>query len=197
MEKSRISSILSQHTPDTAEWKGAVLFLCNENEVVLIKRSETMPTHSGQLAFVGGHRRENEVAPWEVAIREFEEETTIDKKYVEFMGYLPVVMTARFQPIIPVVGFLSLEMNIFLKQIRSNGEWEDLIVYPWSELSQESNWEYAWRHGFSKTAVMFHSIRSGTYRPVENNVKPHLLWGATAQMIWNFLQLYYQKEKHG
>lgn len=197
MEKFLISSILSQHTPDSIEWKGAVLFLCNETEVVLIKRSESMPTHSGQLAFVGGHRRAEENNPWEVALREFEEETHLEKKYVEILGYLPIVMTARLQPIVPVVGFLKLEMNQFINQAKTNGEWEDLIVYPWDKLIQESNWEYAWRHGYSKSAVMFHPIRSGTYRPVENNVKPHLLWGATAQMIWSFLQLYYQKEKHG
>jgi 8-oxo-dGTP pyrophosphatase MutT (NUDIX family) len=197
MEKSRILSILSQHTPASLEWKGAVLFLCNESDVVLIKRSETMPTHSGQLAFVGGHRRPDENNPWQVAIREFEEETSLQKSHVEFMGYLPAVMTARFQLIIPVLGFLHLEINQFLQQVKSNGEWEELIVYPWKELIQESQWEYAWRHGYSKSAVMFHPIRSGTYRPVENNVKPHLLWGATAQMIWHFLQLYYQKENHG
>jgi len=197
MKKSRILSILPQHTPANLEWKGAVLFLCNESDVVLIKRSETMPTHSGQLAFVGGHRRPDENNPWQVAIREFEEETSLEKIHVEFMGYLPTVMTARFQPIIPAVGFLHLEINQFLQQVKSNGEWEDLIVYPWRELIQESNWEYAWRHGYGKSAVMFHPIRSGTYRPVENNVKPHLLWGATAQMIWNFLKLYYQKESHG
>lgn len=191
MDFHRIKNILNQLTPAPDEWKGAVLFLCNEEHVFLIKRSESMPTHSGQIAFVGGHKKETE-SPWEVAQREFEEETHHARMSLDLLGYLPLVMTARNQPIVPVVARLTTPTAQFLTEVKSNGEWDDILAYPWSELLLEERWEFAWRHGYGKSAVMFHPIREGTYLPIENNFKPHLLWGATAHMIWNLLHLYFK-----
>ena len=74
MDFHRIKNVLPQLTPSTIEWKGAVLFLCNEDHVFLIKRAEAMPTHGGQIAFVGGHKKPDETDAWVVAQREFEEE---------------------------------------------------------------------------------------------------------------------------
>jgi 8-oxo-dGTP pyrophosphatase MutT (NUDIX family) len=191
MDFHRIKNVLTQHTPAPHEWKGAVLFLCNEDHVFLIKRSESMPTHSGQIAFVGGHKKDIET-PWDVAQREFEEETHHARGCLELLGFLPLVMTARNQPIVPVVARLSIPTAQFLAEVKSNGEWDDILAYPWSELIQEERWEFAWRHGYTQSPVMFHAIREGTYLPLETNVKPHLLWGATAHMIWNLLHLYFK-----
>jgi 8-oxo-dGTP pyrophosphatase MutT (NUDIX family) len=192
MDFHRIKTVFSKNTPPEGEWKGAVLFLLNEDHIFLIKRSEAMPTHGGQIAFVGGHKKFSEVNPWEVAMREFEEETQLSRLQIEFLGYLPPVMTARLQPIIPVLARLLIPTSQFLHEIKSNGEWDEVLAYPWSELTQENNWDYAWRIGHSKTAVLFHPIKAGSYLPLEQNQKPHLLWGATAQMIWQFLKVYYK-----
>jgi 8-oxo-dGTP pyrophosphatase MutT (NUDIX family) len=151
-----------------------------------------MPTHGGQVAFVGGHKTASEIDPWEVAQREFEEETAHSRSCLEFLGYLPLVMTGSAQPIVPVMAKLNLPLELFLQEIKSNGEWDDVIAYPWRELTQEKNWEFAWRHGYAKSPVMFHAIRGGSYFHLLNNSSFHLLWGATAQMIWNFLRLYFK-----
>ncbi len=169
------------------------MFLFNEEHVFLIKRSEGMPSHAGQIAFVGGHKKTGECHPSEVAYREFEEETSLSRNTLEYLGYLPVVMTARLQPIIPVMARLLLSTEKFLAEVKSNGEWDEVLAYPWRELMLEESWEYAWRYGYGRSAVMFHPIRQGRYLPLEQNVKSHLLWGATAQMIWNFLRLYFNK----
>jgi 8-oxo-dGTP pyrophosphatase MutT (NUDIX family) len=193
MNFHRIKEIIKcQHTLPPEEWKGAVLFLCNEDEVFFIKRSETMPTHSGQIAFFGGHKRPDEDDPWGVAQREFEEETHLSRSFLEFMGFLPTVMTARNQAIVPVLARLNMPTAHFLKEIKSNGEWDDIIVYPWEELTQEQYWEFAWRHGHGRAPVMFHTIRAGSFLPLERNFTPHILWGATASVVWNFLRLYFK-----
>lgn len=193
MDFHRIKNVLSQLTPNSSEWKGAVLFLCNDDHVFLIKRAEAMPTHGGQMAFVGGHKKPDETDAWVVAQREFEEETHHSPQIIEYLGCLPVVMTARLQPIVPVMARLTMPTAQFLQEVKSNGEWDDILAYSWDELLKEENWEYAWRHGNESSAVMFHPIRSGTYLPLDNNHKPHLLWGATAGMIWDFLRLYFNK----
>lgn len=152
-----------------------------------------MPSHGGQIAFVGGHRTATESDPWEVARREFEEETGLSADGLEYLGFLPTVMTARLQPIVPVVARLLISNDEFFKNVKSNGEWDVVIAYPWQELFIENNWNFAWRYGHEKSAVMFHSIKSEKYLTVKQNVTPHILWGATAQMIWGFLRLYFNK----
>ncbi len=151
-----------------------------------------MPTHGGQIAFFGGHKKILEIDPWMVAQREFEEETGIVSSALEFQGYLPVVLTARMQPIVPVICKLLLPTKDFLLEARSNGEWDDCLAYPWSELILEESWEYGWRHGSSKFPVLFHPMRKGKFIPKTYRNHAHLLWGATAWMMWDFLRLYYQ-----
>jgi len=193
MDFHRIKNILAQHTPDPTEWKGAVLFLCNEDYVFLIKRSLTMPTHGGQIAFFGGHKKAHEEHPFDVAFREYTEETQLSLDTIDCLGYLPPVMTARMQPIIPVVARLKISTEQFFAEIKSNGEWDESLAYPWEQLKNENGWEFGWRHGSSKSAVMFHVLKSSQVVSLEQNVKDHLLWGATAQMIWNFMKLYFNK----
>lgn len=151
-----------------------------------------MPTHGGQMAFVGGHKKDGEESAWVVAQREFEEETGLEARVLEFLGYLPVVMTARLQPIVPVMARLSLSTQEFMQTVKSNGEWDDCIAYPWTELVIEKNWEFAWRFGHGKFPVLFHPVKRGTFIPKSNDFHTHLLWGATASMVWDFLRLYYK-----
>ena len=194
MDFHHIKNIVqTQHTLHENEWKGAVLFLCNDEYVYFIKRSEKMPTHGGQLAFVGGHKKPSENDPWESAQREFEEETGLERVNIEFLGYLPVVMTARMQPIVPVLSKLLITSDEFFEKVKSNGEWDDMIAYPWSRLIKEESWEFAWRNGYSRGPVMFHPIQKGTFRHLNNGLETHLLWGATASMVWDFLRLYYRE----
>ena len=191
MDFHRIKNILEQkHTLPPDVWKGAVLFLANEEHVIFIKRSEKMPTHGGQMAFVGGHRLEHEADPWITVLREYTEETGLESTHLEFMGYLPVIMTARLQPIIPVMAKLQISLEQFMNEVKSNGEWDQLIVYPWKELTKEENWNFAWRHGFTQWPILFHTIKSKSYLP--ENAGSHLLWGATASMVWDFLRLYFK-----
>lgn len=171
-----------------------MLFLCDNENVYLIKRSESMPIHSGQIAFVGGHKHVHEIDPWIVAQREYEEETSLARDTIEFCGYLPAILTSRLRPIVPVMTKLLIPAQEFIASARSNGEWDDIIAYPWKELVVEANWEFGWRSGFTRRPVMFHTIHSKTFISPNGNIQPHLLWGATAGIIWDFLRLYFKSE---
>lgn len=179
-----------EHTLSPHEWKGAVLFLCNEEHVIFIKRAETMPTHGGQMAFVGGHKMAHEADPWQTAQREFAEETSLKTTDLEFLGYLPVIITSRLQPIIPVMAKIHLPVTEFLQSARSNGEWSSILSYRWEDLTKEENWNFAWRNGYTKSPILFHTIKAQTYFPPSSD--SHLLWGATASMVWDFLRLYFK-----
>lgn len=191
MEIHRIKNILVQeHTLPPEVWKGAVLFLIFDEHVIFIKRSEFMPTHSGQMAFIGGHKLPYEPDPWVTVLREYNEETGLPSTELEFLGYLPVIMTARLQPIIPVMARMKISVGEFLQSAKSNGEWDEILAYPWSELMKEENWNFAWRHGFTKGPILFHTIKSHHFLP--DRPHSHLLWGATAGMVWDFLRLYFK-----
>jgi 8-oxo-dGTP pyrophosphatase MutT (NUDIX family) len=193
MDFHRIKNVLqTNHTLPAHEWKGAVLFLCNEERVFFIKRSEFMPTHGGQVAFVGGHKKPDETYPWDVALREFTEETSLGPEHLEFIGFLPAILTTHLLPIIPVVAKLNLGASEFLDRAHSNGEWDSIFSYPWAHLTIEDNWNYAWRNGFSRRPVFFHTIKAQTFDSPHGNTHPHLLWGATASMVWDFLRLYFK-----
>ena len=44
-------------------WQGVVLLILFQHRILLIKRSEEVPSHKGQLAFMGGHKIESETDP--------------------------------------------------------------------------------------------------------------------------------------
>ncbi len=192
MDTHRIRQIIeTEHTLQPDEWKGAVLFLFNQDHVFFIKRSEEMPTHSGQIAFIGGLKKETEIDPRIVIGREFEEETGLSADVLNLLGYLTVVRTAKLWPIVPVMGELLISSEEFIRNIKSNGEWVECLAYSWKDLKLRENWDFGWRNGNEKFPILFHSIRKETYISKYQNDKTQLLWGATAYVVWDFLQLYY------
>jgi 8-oxo-dGTP pyrophosphatase MutT (NUDIX family) len=70
---------------------------------VLTKRTDTLPTHRGQIAFPGGGRDLKE-DPWAAAIRETQEEIGLDPKVVLKLGILDEVESPAGFRVIPCVG---------------------------------------------------------------------------------------------
>ena len=75
--------------------------------VLLTRRSDTLRSHTGQVAFPGGRCDPGET-PWETALREAHEEIGLDPARVELAGLSSPYRTAvtGFQ-IMPVIGFVS------------------------------------------------------------------------------------------
>ncbi len=173
-------------------WAGASLLLTSPTHLIFIKRSQSMPTHAGQMAFFGGHKKESEQHPFEVARREFVEESGLAEKNIECVGVLAPVMTARAQPIVPVVATLRMSPEDFLTAARSNGEWEDLVAVPWSELRNEAIWDWGYFNGPRVYKVLTLPLHAGRYLHFRgDNSRSYVLWGATARMVWNYLSIYH------
>ncbi len=171
-----------------SQWAGAVNFLFIRDHLLIIKRSETMASHKGQLAFVGGHKKENENEPLETALREFNEETGLSEELPEIIGLGHPVYTANYNIIFPVITYVDMELNKFLESIESNGEWTEALLYPVNDLADIDKWV---RGSASEYSIFFHPILKGMYHSKSGNTsESHLLWGATAQMIWKFFKNY-------
>jgi len=70
---------------------------------ILTKRTETLPTHRGQIAFPGGGRDLKE-DPWGAAVREAHEEIGLEPKTVLPLGALDEGETPAGFRVIPCVG---------------------------------------------------------------------------------------------
>jgi 8-oxo-dGTP pyrophosphatase MutT (NUDIX family) len=185
MSNSTIQENLSEN------WSGAVCVICVENSILYIKRSESMPTHKGQLAFIGGHKNAEDKTPADTAFRELEEELGLSSKDFSFKGLIPVVKTSSKHIIVPVLLECHLDKETILKKIKPNSEWTNLYLVPFSNLLNPTSWSYAIRtKSKSATTLLFCAIRlkdAACYNPTEK--LSQLLWGATARMTWNLLKI--------
>ena len=171
---------------EIAQWSGAVNFLFLDESIVLIKRSDSMPSHSGQIGFFGGHKKTDEQEPIQVAMREFEEESGLSRDLVVYEGILQPVMTARQQIIFPVLGRLQLSEQEFFTRVVSNGEWDNVILLSAASIQREELWSYGRMQNYPIYFFPLLPEFSRYWR--SDNQNPYTLWGATAKMIWNFFK---------
>jgi 8-oxo-dGTP pyrophosphatase MutT (NUDIX family) len=142
-----------------------------EPSILLTKRSDNMPTHAGQISFPGGRVHAGDSSLVETALRELEEETGIDRKFVTVAGFLDPYETVNSGfMILPVVGFVRED---FVLHVNAN-EVAEIFEAPLAYLCDPKNRS---RMSVERQGVMreFHTI------PFAG----HTIWGATAEIIVN------------
>jgi 8-oxo-dGTP pyrophosphatase MutT (NUDIX family) len=78
-----------------------------ELAVLLTLRTDHLPSHGGQIAFPGGKIEAGDEGPLAAALREAQEETGLDPRLVEPLGYLDIYQTRTGFRIVPVVGLVD------------------------------------------------------------------------------------------
>ena len=114
------SRLIALETRDTQEfpkdifpdqyYHAAVLLLFwpgkNDNvEVVLTKRTNTLPTHQGQVSFPGGKMQVEDTTLTDTALREAFEELGINTHGIRIMGRLDDAWSSHGHHVIPFVGW--------------------------------------------------------------------------------------------
>lgn len=193
---SQLSSI-ADPLHDVFNWSGAVVFLKVEDSLLLIRRSDTMPTHKGQVGFVGGHKNDGEDHPFITAQREFTEETGISKDMIEVKGLLDPVMTSKRRLIIPVYAEYKDSISHLLQTANSNGEWDNMMAVPLNALSRIESWSVARLKHTTQDYLMYFFAMDKSYTTYQLNVdESYMLWGASAKMIVNFFQKHLLDDKN-
>ena len=133
--------------------------------LVLTKRSRTLNSHAGQVAFPGGKPHPEDTGPVDTALRETYEEVGIHPSQVEVVGFLPLIRTVRFAlPMLGVVARLE-EEPVF---IPSPDEVEKVLTPSLENLADPGNWlDRTW----AGVPLWFMDI-DGEW-----------LWGATAYLV--------------
>jgi 8-oxo-dGTP pyrophosphatase MutT (NUDIX family) len=174
-------SVLDDRLPMVDPRPAAVLCALFEEDgdtwVVLTRRSTRLRTHTGEVAFPGGRLDAGET-PVAAALREAEEEVGINPAAVEVIGELsPLATMSSRSAITPFVGVLPRRPHL-----RPNpAEVDRAFAVPLSGLMapgvyHEERWGFA---SGGDRAIHFFDVPGDT------------VWGATAKMLRNLLDLTY------
>jgi 8-oxo-dGTP pyrophosphatase MutT (NUDIX family) len=142
--------------------------------ILITRRTDTVETHKGQMAFPGGmgERGETDI---ETALRETEEEVGIPREKIKIMGRLPEFVTVTDFTVTPIVGVL--ESPVADTPLRfSPDEIAEALWVPLSTLKSADCYRREWvEYGGARFPI--HAYYVGRHR----------IWGATGSMIQNFL----------
>src|SRR3954471_12493567 len=139
---------------------------------VFTKRRTDLRRHAGEISFPGGRQDHPDEDLRRTALRESEEEIGLDPEEVELIGALPptgtFVTSYKVHPFVGLIdGRLELEPN--------PDEVAEVLRFGLAEL----------RDGYAMKRLVRRGvpIRTPTY-----TVGRHLIWGATARILGDFLE---------
>ncbi len=183
MVAKKISMALGSRSPSDisgSHYKpAAVLMPVQERQdgdyIVLTKRADHLSRHRGQIAFPGGRVDSGDAGEMEAALRESQEEIGLDPAHVNVLGRIDQVMAAYGYVVTPFVGLIPPAY-----EFRPNpAETSAVFAVPIDALLEPKNLSLA-DHGWSNGATVYHF-----------HYEQWDIWGATANMIVQFLDLVY------
>ena len=153
---------------------------CNgELQLLLTERTHDLPDHPGEVAFPGGSAEASDPDLEFTALREAEEEVGLRPDQVGVAGYLPPQAVISGFAVLPVVGFChpAYEPRIDTREVGA------VFETPLSFLMDTGNLQRVDRE------------RKGIVLPTyEYHYEGHMIWGATALMIRQFIAMLLQGE---
>ena len=151
-------------------------FYADEWHLLFTRRTETLNDHSGQVSFPGGQCDPEDETHEETALREAEEEIGLWRNDVEILGRVSEVVTVTHYEITPVVGVFNFPYSFTVSTV----EVGRVFTMPLNWLATPRNyWEF--QHPRANHPLI-------AYHPFDGE----LLWGATAQIVHNFLRIIIQ-----
>ncbi len=147
----------------------------DEPTLLLTLRTDTLSTHSGQIAFPGGTVDAGETVE-QAALREAYEEVGLESKYVQLLGSLPRYVTGTAFHIIPVVA--AVQPGFALKA--NPAEVADVFEVPLSYLMNPA------RHARHRFEFQGHQREWFSMPWLDTQTgQERFIWGATAGMLRN------------
>jgi len=143
--------------------------------IILTKRSERMAHHRGQIAFPGGGHEPNDASLEHTALRESAEEIGLQPHHVRVLGQLDDLLTSNSNYLVrPYVGAIPYPYPFSLDE----RETAYIIEVPLSFL-RENN----------PPAQVTREHEGRLVRSYFFDYDEHIIWGATAKIIKQFLDL--------
>jgi 8-oxo-dGTP pyrophosphatase MutT (NUDIX family) len=150
--------------------------------ILLTQRTDTLSTHSGQIAFPGGQMDAEETAA-QAALRETHEEVGVHQDYIEVLGMLPRYVTGTAFHITPVVAALRPGFEVHANP----GEVADVFEVPLLFLMNPAH-HARHRFEFQGHQREWFSMPWLQASASESARVERYIWGATAGMLRNLYQ---------
>jgi 8-oxo-dGTP pyrophosphatase MutT (NUDIX family) len=145
------------------------------DRVLLTKRTDTVEHHKGQISFPGGGVDDDDIDLSATALRETWEEVGVDPEHVEIIGQLDEIVTISNFLVTPYVGVLHRTPYVW---IPSDIEVAEVLEPPIAALLEDA------------TLVLEERFVDGeAYVAPAYHWNGHRIWGATARMLHEFLDL--------
>lgn len=176
----RLHSVLKAHPAQHVSVEGAThaavlipIVAVPEPTLIFTVRTETLPSHKGQISFPGGSIDPGDASPEAGALRETEEEIGLPPSKVRVIGELDSFPTFVSGYVVsPFVGWLDEEPEL----APNPGEVAEILMVPVAELIEDIREEAGFEH-------------DGRTYPTEAWVwNGRVIWGVTARIIRQFLE---------
>lgn len=179
--KRRLTQVLAAHPPQrvTIEDARAAAVLVPvlaqpEPSLILTVRTDTLPSHKGQISFPGGSLDDDDPSARFASLREAEEEIGLDPSAVEIIGELDTTPTFVSGYVIsPFVGWLDERPELS----PNPAEVAEVLEVPIASLTDSIRAEPGFSH-------------AGRTYPTEAWIwEERVIWGVTARLLRVFLSL--------
>ena len=143
--------------------------------VLLTERTQSLSTHSGQIAFPGGRTDPHDRDAVATALREAQEEVGLAPAGVEVLGRLPIYATSTSFIVTPVVALVQPGMVLHPNPDEVADVFEvplDFLLNPAHHHHHVMQWQGQQREWLSM--------------PYDDGRHTRFIWGATAGMLRNF-----------
>lgn len=147
--------------------------------VLFTKRSETLPTHAGQISFPGGKVDDADANVIETAYREAHEEIGLDERFIEPIGFMDDYLTGTGFRIAPLVATIREGFTV----TPDHNEVDEIFEVPFSFLMDNRNHEIHTRE-WRGAQRLFYAM------PYEDR----FIWGATAGMLRHLYENLYSTD---
>ncbi len=180
----RVQQVLADYTPrridQPAAAPAAVLILvCDrdgEPHIIFTERTNHVEHHKGQISFPGGACDDADDCAETTALRETFEEIGVHPEHVRIVGQLDDMVTVSNFRVTPFVGLLSTQSDYPF--VLNDHEVSQVVQVPLMFLLDEQNMELEVRQHQGREVLVPAFSYDG-----------HRIWGATARMLHQFIEL--------
>ena len=145
--------------------------------ILFTRRTESLPEHSGQVAFPGGRTDPEDLSPEATALREASEEIGVNPTGVRLLGRLKSITTITNYRVTPVIGRMDWPLSLRL----ATHEVSRAFTIPLSWLADPANHEIRPRI----LPPPYPAIPVIYFQPYDGE----LLWGVSAHITINLLKV--------
>jgi 8-oxo-dGTP pyrophosphatase MutT (NUDIX family) len=148
-----------------------------EPHVILTRRTDALRSHSGQISFPGGRADPEDPNLLHTALRESEEEIGLAPNAVEILGELDDIVTVTDYIVTPFVGLIPWPYAFQVSEL----EIAEMIAPPLDAFLNPAEMRVSSRVEYRGKPHVTYFFRVGD----------HVVWGATARILVQLLELAY------